>query len=119
MLPSVILGRFQESKVRSLSEERTDALVVSTTTRWVGYRGNMCYLSAATKRMLVALFSNPGRIVAKNELDEVCYGDDEDGGPDNMRASQVSNRNTVSFVCTMVGAKLQSGSGGYFIQEIA
>jgi hypothetical protein len=117
MLPSLVIGDFVESRVRSLSEGRRDALVISTRMLWVGFRGHVCRVRSAERRMIVALFAEPGRVVPNAEMIELCYGDDEDGGPELATQSQAQNRIAVLFVCAMVGAKLERANGGYFVRD--
>jgi hypothetical protein len=117
MLPSLVIGDFVESRVKSLSEARTDALVISTRLLWVGFRGHVCRVRMAERRMIVALFAEPGRVVTNSEMVEFCYGDDEDGGPEMVSQSQAQNRIGVLFICAMVGAKLERANGGYFVRD--
>lgn len=117
-LPMIVLGQFTQRRVVSLSRERPDALVLSTLTSWVAYRGHACRMDTSHRRMLVALFVQPGRVVSRAEMIDACYGDDEDGGPQDMSRSLSMGRQVLSFVCAMVGARLARSNGGWCVEPL-
>ncbi|MBY6244082.1 helix-turn-helix domain-containing protein [Methylosinus sp. Sm6] len=114
-LPTLILGAFKRTRVASLSSERRDALVISTLTPWAGYRGHDFRMDVRDRRMLVALLSVPGRVVRRSEMIDAAYGDDVGGGPENTNSSLGTIRQTLSFVCAMIGARLVRSNGGWSI----
>lgn len=77
----VLLHGFASSKSRWAND---NDLHISTSTQWVR-RGSASFRASFKQRqLLVLLAANLGRIVTMPEIVDALYGDDPNGGPDDI-----------------------------------
>lgn len=95
-IPIVLISQASKRKYPA------EVLVVATRDRYVVRNNQHLKMEAASRKVLIALTANAGSWISKQDLVDVCYGDDPHGGPD-----LAENRISQAIIdCRMAGAAL-------------
>lgn len=105
--------------VQSRSLAKAGTLVVSMTTPWVARNGVKIKCDPLTRRFFIALAARSPAIISNDEMIDLLWGDDAEGGPDCAPATIKNVAQRARHIAAALGVVVQTVNWrGYYLRAV-